>query len=153
VEAPFRSRLVEVTPSTGEMTPLSGDELVYAGFRLADGALAVVAHEAGRTVVRRVASGRSTLLADLGAGAVNVAVATDGRAIAYELAGRGVFLLDPPGASPRNLGPGSRPCFAADASALLVRRGAGTAALAFDGSVLAVTQQPAGLAGAAGCLP
>jgi len=153
VEAPYRSRLVWITPSTGAVTPVSGDELAYAGFPLADGSVAVVAHEPGRTVVHRVAQGASQLLADLGPGAINVAVARDGRAIAYELFGRGIFLLDRPGASPRSLGAGSHPCFAADASSLLVRRGTGTAALALDGSVVAVTERQAGLAGSAGCLP
>jgi hypothetical protein len=153
VEAPVRSRLVRITPSSGAVTPLSVDELVYAGFPLADGGLAVVAHEPGRTVVRRVAQGASELLADLGPGAVNVAVARDGREIAYELAGRGIFLLDRPGASPRSLGAGSQPCFAADGALLLVRRGTGMAALALDGSVVAVTERQAGLAGSVGCLP
>ncbi len=153
VEAPYRSRLVRVAPSTGVSTPLSGDELVYAAFPLADGSVAVVAHEPGRTVVRRVAPDVSQLLADLGPGAINVAVAPDGREIAYELAGRGVFLLDPSGGSPRSLGAGSEPCFAPDAAALLVRRGEGTATLALDGSVLVTTQRPAGIAGSAGCLP
>jgi len=153
VEAPVRSRLVRITPSNGAVTPLSADELVYAGFPLADGGLAVVAHEPGRTVVRRVAQGASELLADLGPGAVNVAVARDGREIAYELPGRGIFLLDLPGASPRSLGAGSQPCFAADGASILVRRGTGTAALALDGSVVAATERQAGLAGSAGCLP
>lgn len=152
VEAPFRSRLVQVATSTGLVTQLSADELVYAAFPLADGSVAVAAHEPGGTVVRRVADGASALLADLGQGAVNVAVAKDGRAIAYELAGS-VFLLDQAGGPPRSLGPGSRPCFADDVSSLLVKRGPGTAAFALDGSVLAVTQRPASLAGSAGCLP
>jgi hypothetical protein len=153
VEAPYRSQLVRTAPSTGLATPLSNDELVYAGFQLADGSIAVVAHEPGRTVVRRITSGASRLIADLGSGAINVAVAPDGRGIAYELAGRGIFLLDHPGGSPRSLGVGSQPCFAADASSLLVKRGSGTATLSLDGSVLVVTDRPAGFAGSAGCLP
>ncbi len=153
VEAPFRSRLVRITPSTGSVTPLSNDELVYAGLPLSDGGIAVVAHEPGRTVVRRLGAGASQLLADLGPGAINVAMTADARQIAYEVAGRGIFLLDRPGASPRSLGAGSAPCFAADGALLLVRRGSGTAALTLDGSVLALTQRPAGLAGSAGCLP
>jgi hypothetical protein len=113
----------------------------------------VVSHEPGRTVVRRVAAGASELIAGLEPGAINVVVAADGRRIAYELAARGIFLLDRQGQSLRPLGAGSHPCFAPDASALLVRRAGGTAALALDGSVLAVTQEQAGLAGAVGCLP
>jgi hypothetical protein len=153
VEAPIRSRLVRVAPSTGTVTPLSTDELAYAGFPLVDGSVAVVAHEPGGTVVRRVALGASVLLADLGPGAISVSVAPNGREIAYEVAGRGIFLLDLPGATPRSLGAGSKPCLAADGSSLLVSRGAGTAALALDGSVIAVTDRQAGLAGSAGCLP
>jgi hypothetical protein len=153
VEAPIHSRLVRVAPSGGAITPVSDDRLAYAGFPLADGGVAVVAHELGRTLVRRVARGASQLLVDLGPGAVNVAVAPDGRGIAYEVAGRGIFLVDRPGASPRSLGAGSQPCFAADASLVLVRRGTGTVALALDGSVLVKTDREAGMAGSAGCLP
>lgn len=153
VEAPFRSQVVQVTSSTGEVTRLSGDDLDYAGYPLADGGVAVVSHEPGRTLVRRVVAGASELIADLRLGAINVVVASDGRRIAYELTGRGIVLLDRPGASAQFLGQGSHPCFAADGSSLLVRRGAGAVALALDGSVLAVTQRQAGLAGAVGCLP
>jgi hypothetical protein len=153
VEAPIRSQLVRVTPSTGAVMPLTGDDLDYAGYPLAEGGVAVVSHEPGRTLVRRVRAGTSQIIADLEPGAVNVVVASDGRRIAYELGGRGIVLLDGPGASARFVGAGSHPCFAADASSLLVRRAAGTAALALDGSVLAVTQLQAGLAGAVGCLP
>jgi hypothetical protein len=152
VEAPIRSRLVRVASSTGDVTPLSTDELAYAGFPLADGSVAVVVHEPGRTIVRRVAQGASQLLADLGPGAINVSVAPNGREIAYELSAGGIFVLDRPGASPRSLGAGSKPCFAPDGSSLIVSRGSGTAALALDGSVLAVTDRQAGLAGSVGCL-
>ena len=151
VEAPFRSQLVRATPSRGAVTPLTGDELDYAGYPLADGGVAVVSHEPGRTVVRRVAAGSSQLIAELEPGAINVVVASDGRRIAYELAGGRIVLVDDPGSRARDLGAGSHPCFAADTSSLLVRRAAGTVALALDGSVLAVTQRQAGLAGAVGC--
>lgn len=153
VDAPIRSQVVRVAQSTGVVTPLTSDDLDYAGYPLVDGGVAVVSHEPGRTVVRRVAQGASRLLADLGPGAINVAVSPNGREIAYELSARGIVLLDRPGASPRSLGSGSRPCFAADGSSLLVRRGTGTAALALDGAVVAVTDRQAGLAGAVGCLP
>lgn len=152
VEAPYRSRLVRFVPSTGAQTMLSPDELVYAAFPLADGGVAVAAHEPGRTVVRRVTDGTSSeLLADLGPGAVNVAVAADGRAIAFEMAGAGIFLIDRPGAPPRRLGVGWAPCFAADGSTLLVRRAAGSVALGLDGSTLAFFGGQARLIGAAGC--
>lgn len=150
VEAPYRSQLVQFGPADGTVTPISADELVYAAFPLADGNVAVVAHEPGRTVVRSVGG---ALLADLGPDAVNVAMAPDGGRIAYEVTGRGIYLIDGPGSSPRSLGAGSRPCFTADAAALLVRRRGGAVALALDGSVLVSTDHAAGLAGAVGCLP
>lgn len=153
VEAPIQSRVVRVAPSTGAVIAVSSDDLDYAGYPLADGGVAVVSHEPGGIAVHRGAADGSWLIADLEPGATNVVVAPDGRRIAYELAGRGIVLLDRPGASAQFLGSGSHPCFAADGSSVLVRRGTGTAALAPDGSVLATTQRRAGLAGAAGCLP
>ena len=153
VEAPYRSRLVRLAPSTGSVTTLSDDDLAYAAFPLSDGSVAVVAHQPGRTVVRQIGPRGEPLLADLGPGAVNVAVAPDGRRIAFELGGRGVFVIDGPGASPRSLGVGSRPCFAADGSSLLLRRGSGSVAVSLEGSLLAVTDRLAGFAGAVGCLP
>ncbi len=152
VEAPYRSRVVRLSPA-GAVTPVTSDDLDYAAYPLVDGDVAVVSHASGRTLVRRVTADAALLLADLEPGAFNVVVAADGRHIAYELGGRGIELLDRPGANVRDLGPGSHPCFAADGTSLLVRRGLGTAALALDGSVLAVTQRQAGLAGAVGCLP
>lgn len=152
VEAPYRSQLVSLAPSTGIATAVSSDELVYAGFPLSDGSVAVVAHEPGRTVVRRVGTDGPQLMADLGRGAVNASVAPDGRRIAFELAG-GIFLIDAPGAAPKSVGTGSRPCFAADGASVLVRRDAGAAAISLDGSILALTDRAAGFAGATGCLP
>ncbi len=153
VEAPYRSRIVQVAPSTRAMTPLSADELAYAAFPLSNGDIALVAHQPGRTVVRQINRAGELLLADLGPDAVNVAVAPDGRRIAFEMAGRGIFVIDRPGASPRSLGLGSQPCFAADGAALLLRRGSESVAVSLEGSVLAVTDRLAGLAGAVGCLP
>ena len=153
VEAPYRSRLVQLAPSTGAITPLSSDQLVYGGFPLTDGSIALAAHQPGTTVVREVGRSGDQLLADLGPGAVNVAVAPDGRRIAFEQAGRGIFVIDGPGSRPRNVGVGSRPCFAADGSSVLLRRGGGTVALSLAGSVLAVADRMAGFAGAVGCLP
>jgi hypothetical protein len=153
VEAPFRSQLVRVSQSLGVVSPMTGDDLDYAGYPLADGGVAVVSHEPGRTLVRRVTASASQLLAALEPEAINVTVAPDGRRMAYELGGRGIVLLERPGASPRYLGSGSHPCFAADASSLLVRRASGSALLALDGSVLIATERQAGIAGAVGCLP
>lgn len=153
VEAPYRSRLVRFVPAGGAQTTLSPDELVYAAFPLADGGIAVAAHEPGGTVVRRVTADPdvpSQLLADLGPGAVNVAVAGDARTIAFEVAGA-VYLIDRIGSPPRRLGNGSAPCFAADGSALLVRRGGGSVALGLDGSTLAYFDGRARFVTSAGC--
>jgi hypothetical protein len=153
VEAPHRSRLVRFEPASGVVTPVSGDELVYAAFLLDDGGIAFVVHEPGRTVVRRTRIGdnASELVADLGADAVNASVSGDGRTIAFEASGSGIFVIDRPGAHPRRLGDGASPCLAPDGSALLVRRGGVTLVLALDGSTLAVLDGMAGFLGATGC--
>jgi hypothetical protein len=153
VEAPYRSLLVRFVPSSGSVTTLASDDLVYAGYPLDDGTLALVAHRAGGTVVKRVGPGVGQVLADLGPGAINAAVASDGRHIAFEKAGQGIFLVDGPGAPARSIGLGSRPCFAPDASTLLVHRDNDSAALSVDGSLLAVTARLTGVVGSAGCLP
>jgi hypothetical protein len=122
VEAPFRSRLVRLDPTSGEAVQLVDDDLVYGAQELTDGSLAVVAHQrGGGTAVRRVADGVTTLLADLGVGAVNVAISPNGRMLAWELQGEGILVADGAGAEPRPLGPGSQPTFAPDGRSLLVR--------------------------------
>ena len=152
VEAPYRSRLVRLSPDTGRASVLSGQELVYASFLLDDGDMAVVAHEVTGTVVNRVGRTGEQRLADLGVGAVNVNVAADGR-IAFEVAGEGIYLVDVPGSEPRRLGAGTRPCFAPDGSSVLVSRGQQRVALDLDGTQLAEADGMAGFAGSAGCLP
>jgi hypothetical protein len=152
VAAPYQSHLVRLAPATGVAESLSEVELVYAAFPLEIGDLAIVAHDVGGTTVRQLTAGGERLLADLGMGAVNVAVAPNGR-IAFERDGEGVFLVDAPGSAPRSMGAGSRPCFDADGSLLLVRRGSQRVALSLDGSPLAVAGRLAGLPGSAGCLP
>jgi hypothetical protein len=153
VEAPYRSTLVRLTPATGVAAPVAAEELVYGAFPLADGAVAIVAHERGTTVVHRLANGDDRLLADLGPGAINAAVAPDGRRVAFERDGEGVFLLDVAGSAPHHVGPGLRPCFGAGGSALLVRRGDASVVLAADGSVLTVASELSAFAGSVGCLP
>jgi hypothetical protein len=153
VEAPYRSMLVRLTPATRVAAPVAAEELVYGAFPLADGAIAIVAHERGTTVVHRLANGDDRLLADLGPGAINAAVAPDGRRVAFERDGAGIFLLDVAGSAPQHVGAGSRPCFAADGSVLLVRRGDESVVLAADGSLLTVASQLSALAGSVGCLP
>jgi hypothetical protein len=152
VEAPYQSRLVRLQPATGAVTPLSEEELVYGAFPLEDGDLAVVAHERDGTVVYRLGGAGERPLADLGPGAVNVAVGGNGR-IAFERSGDGIYVVDPPGPAARRIGAGSMPCFGPDGSSLLIRRADQSLALDLDGSVLVVSDEPAGFAASAGCMP
>jgi hypothetical protein len=152
VQAPYQSQPIRLAPATGAATRLSDEDLVYGAFPLDGGDLAIVAHEIDGNMVRRISGSRDKVLVDLGIGAVNVAVAGNGR-IAYERNRQGVYLVDTPGLAARRVGAGSRPCFSPDGSSILVRRGDQTLALDLDGSVLAVADEPAGFAGSVGCLP
>jgi hypothetical protein len=151
VEAPYESHLVRLEPATGSVARLSGRELVYAAFPLDNGELAIAAHEPVGTAVHRLTGAGEQLLVDLGVDAVNVAVAGNGR-VAFERSGE-ILVIDAPGSAPRSIGAGSRPCFAPDGSSLLIRRGNRTLALDIAGSVVAASDEPAGFAGSAGCLP
>ena len=153
VQAPYRSMLVRLTPAGGAASPIADENLVYGSFALEDGAIAIVAHERGSTVIRRLADGGDRLLVDLGPGATNAAVARDGRHVAFERDGAGIFLLDAAGSAPQPIGAGSRPCFTADGSALLVRRGGESVVVAPDGSLLTVASELSAFAGSEGCLP
>lgn len=153
VEAPYRSMLVRLDPATGVAAPVADEELVYGAFPLEGGAIAIVAHEHGSSVVHRLAEGNDRLLVDLGPGAVNATVAPDGRHVAFERDGAGIVLVDVAGPAPQHIGTGSRPCFGADGSALLVRRGDESVVLAADGSLLTVAAALSAFAGSAGCLP
>jgi WD40-like Beta Propeller Repeat len=151
VSAPISSTLVRLDPESGSTEALSADRLVYAAFPLADGGLALAAHEVGRTVVRRLVGNQSELVADLGPGAVDVTVAPDGQRIAFAR-GRDVIYLPLPGGSAGRLGTGSSPRFAPDGSALMILDGGTTRVLALDGSELASYDAQAGfVACAAGC--
>lgn len=152
VEAPHWSRLVRVAIDTGSVTQVSNAELVYAAFALDGGELAIVVHEGGSTSVHRLTSEGEQAVADLGAGAVNVAVAHGGR-IAFERNGAGIFVIDAPGSTPRSLGVGSQPCFGPDGDTLLVRRDSQRIAIAVDGSILAAAGALSAFAGSEGCLP
>ena len=153
VEAPYRSKLVRLTPATGLAAQVADEELVYGAFPLDDGALAIVAHEGGSTVIRRLAGSEDRLLVDLGPGAINASVAPDGRRMVFEQDGAGIFLLDGPRAAPQRIGPGSRPCFAADGSVLLIRGADESVVLTPDGSRLTVASGLSAFAGSVGCLP
>jgi len=152
VQAPYQSRLIRLEIATGAVTRLSEEDLVYGAFPLEGGDLAIVAHRSDGNTVRVISGSGVMLLVNLGPGAVNVAVAGNGR-IAFERNAEGVYLLDQPALAARRLGEGGRPCFSPDGSSILVRRGDQTLGLDLDGSVLAATEEPAGFAGSAGCLP
>ena len=140
VEAPFSAQLVRLDPATGVATSLDGDGLVFSAHPLSDGSLAVVAHRVGgATTVRRVtADGASSPIAELGPAAIAADVAEDAR-IAFEIAGDGVYLLEPGAAKAHRLGAGGAPRFSPDGRELLVRQGGGNSVLGLDGSVLART--------------
>jgi len=151
VSAPITSKLVRLDPDSGGSQELSGDQLVYAAFPLADGSLAVAAHEVGRTVVRHIGGNRSDLVADLGPGAVDVAVAADGQKIAFARRGE-VIYLPAPGGLARRIADGSNPQFAPDGSALMILDGGISRVLALDGSLLGSYEAEAGfVACATGC--
>lgn len=152
VHAPYQSRLVRVAPATGTVAVLSAQELVYAAFPLDDGDLAVVSHDPGGTAVSRLTDEGESLLVELGVGAVNAAVAANGR-IAFERSPDGVLVIDQPDSALRSVGIGSRPCFSPDGTSLLVHRGDRTLALDINGAILAISDQPASFAASAGCLP
>jgi hypothetical protein len=143
VSAPITSKLVRLDPDSGGSLGLSDDQLVYAAFPLADGSLAVAAHEVGRTVVRHIGGNRSDLVADLGAGAVDVAVAADGQKIAFTQNGE-VFYLPVPRGGTTPLARGSGPQFAPDGSALIISDGGTTRVLSLDGAQLAAYDAQAG---------
>lgn len=136
VEAPILSQLVELDTESGEITSLAEETLVYAAFPMADGSIAVVAHSDGSTVVRRIRGHRDELIADLGPGAIQVAVAPNGR-IAFAREASGIFVLGQPGDRPHLLAPGSDPAFDPSGSNLMVRQDGETVVLALDGSTLA----------------
>lgn len=136
VEAPWQSRLIRLDPANGAMVALSGDELVYGAVRLSDG-IAYAGHDpaTGSTLVHRVAPTGPQLIADLGPTAIDVDIARDGAAIAYEVVGDGVYLTVPGSGRATRIGAGSDPRFSPDGELLAVRRGGSTVVLARDGSV------------------
>ena len=134
LEAPIDSVAVRLDLGSGDLSPISDAALVYGIFPLLEGAVAVVVHEAGQSTVRRIAAGRERRLADLGSGAVNVAVAPDGT-IAFERSGS-VFVLTGNGNLPRLLLAGEKPVFSPDGSALLVQTVRGLSLVGLDGTLL-----------------
>ncbi len=129
VEAPFVSRLARLAPGGAAVTLLTDDQLVYGVQPLDDGSLAVIAHQpSGTVVVREDTSGPRRLLANLGRDAVNVAIAPNGSAIAWERAGE-VFVQELPGGQPHSLARGARPRFGPDGQTVLIEVQSGTALL------------------------
>ena len=140
VEAPFSAQLVRLDPASAAATSLDADGLVFSAHPLSDGSLAVVAHRPGAatSVSRLTPNGLSNPIAELGPAAIAADVAEDGR-IAFEIAGDGVYLLEPDAAKAHRLGAGGAPRFSPDGGELLVRHGGGTSVLGLDGSVLVRT--------------
>ena len=150
VDAPFISRLVRFDPADGSVAILSADQLVYGSTLLADGSIAVVAHQPGGTVVRQLTTLGERQLADLGPGAINVAISPDGSQIAWERHADGVYVFEPKKGGARRIASGARPRFAPDGKSLLVDDGEGTVLLALDGSPLARFSGAAEFAGCVG---
>ncbi len=134
VEAPYASRLVRVEPD-GRLDQLIDEELVYDVMTLADGSLAVVAHRPEGTRLMRLEQGRMGAVADLGPGAVHVAVSDDLGVLAWERSGE-VFARVGDGA-PVRVARGENPRLAADGSLLLVDDTGRTSVFDLDGSLLA----------------
>ncbi len=140
VEAPFSAQLVRLDPASAAATSLDANGLVFSAHPLGDGSLAVVAHRMGARNQRQPADAEWREQPDCGLGSAAIAadVAEDGR-VAFEVAGDGVFLLEPGAAKAHRLGAGGAPRFSPDGRELLVRQGGGTSVLGLDGSVLART--------------
>jgi hypothetical protein len=134
VEAPFRSRLVRVSPD-GSVVRVSDEALVYDAQQLADGSLAIVAHRPGGTVVRRLAGTSEATVIDLGPDAVNVSVSADGDTVAYQSGAEAFVRIG--GQQARSLGPGSNPVVAPDGSAILLSRDGGRVLVSTSGTEMA----------------
>ena len=148
IEAPFRSRLVRVSADVS-VAPLSDETLVYAVQRLADGALAVVAHRPGGTVVQRIDGHQESTAAELGGDAVNVSVSSDGSVIAWENAGRAFLRVA--GQEPRSLGAGTAPLVSADGWNILLQQDTGSILVDPAGRQLMELSSAAGLVDCVGC--
>jgi hypothetical protein len=133
VEAPFRSRLVRVSPA-GSVARVSEEALVYDAQLLADGSLAIVAHRPGGTVVRRLAGASEATVIDLGPDAVNVSVSSDGGTVAYQRGAEAFVRIG--GQQARSLGRGSNPIVAPDGSAILLSREGGRVLVSASGAEL-----------------
>lgn len=150
VVAPFTSHLVRVGADGSTVAELTDDDLVYGAHRLDDGSLAVVVHQPGGTlVVRGQSPGPRELLANLGPDAVNVGIAPDGAAIAWERAGF-VYMRELAAGQAREIGAGAHPRFGPDGTALLIDRPGGVSLLDRSGRALAALDGQAAFATCAG---
>jgi hypothetical protein len=153
VEAPFVSRLARFDPEAGSLAGVSDDKLVYGSTVLADGSIAVVAHEPHGTVVNLVTRDGRSRLAELGPGAVHVSVSLDGSHVAWEREG-GIYLRDIAAGSTWRVAAGSRPRLSRDGRSLLAGDGDATVLLGLDGSRLARFAGAVAFAGCeSGCRP
>ena len=152
VEAPFMSRLVRLDASGGTVAALSDEELVYGMAVLADGSLAVVSHRPTGTTLQRLADGDVLAASDLGSGAVNVSLSSDGTLVAWERDGQ--VLVRSADRPIRVIGPGSRPRVAPNGSLLLIDDPAGgTSAVSSQGETIAHLDGPVALLECGGCQP
>ena len=135
VEAPYRSELVRVM-ADGAAMPLTTETLVYGVQPLAGGSLAAIAHRPSGTVVLRLGSGMTTVIADLGADAVNATIDRSATAVAWERAGS-VFHQRLPDGPAQRIAAGTHPRFSADGQALLVELPSGTQLVEPDGDLIA----------------
>jgi len=152
VEAPFMSHLVRLGPAGQAAEMVSDAGLVYAMAALADGSLAVVSHRPAGTLIQRLADGQVVSSTDLGSGAVNVSMSSDGAIVAWEQDGQ---LVVRSGQAPaRVLGPGQRPRVAPNGRMVLVDAAAGgTSVLSVDGELIAQLTGPVALLDCGECRP
>ena len=137
VEAPQPSQIVALDVSTGVLETLSPRQAAYQPVGLQDGSLAFVAVDSdGSSSVVRLADGRETELADIGAARM-IDVSIDGRRVAFERPDGGIFLVDRPGAAPRRIAEGWRPRFAPDGDRLSVTDARGAREIDLQGRELA----------------
>jgi hypothetical protein len=153
-EAPYPSRAVRVDLAGGTLQPLSDDDLVYAAWQLADGGVALLAHEPAGNRLKLATDGRSRLLADLGMGAIAASVSTDGSLIAFQRGRQGIFVTTGRGPA-RRVADGSAPELSADGRWLLVHRDEVTDLLDLStGTLVATYDGAAAFTACAGeCLP
>jgi hypothetical protein len=124
VDAPTFSTPVLIDPQSGDLESLlvAQDSLVYRA-RLTDRGLAVVAHLADGTKEIRLSGPASRLLGVLPSDAGSADVSADLRWAAYQVASKGLVLVNLDGGATQAFAVNGRPAFAPNATSLLVRSG------------------------------